>query len=331
LSNTISEYRQVQEEAGLIDTSERGKIELVGPDAASFLHNLSTNEIRNLAPGAGCEVFLTNAKAKIISHGWVYHLPNVGEPPKFWLDIDPSATEKTIQHLNNYLISEQVEIADRTEELAEHYLIGPKARNLLEKAAKFDLAGWQEMQCGVIQLSDSLSIQVRFHRRLGMDCFEIIFPHGPSDGIWQKITVSSETLEIFRVEAGVPVYGIDIDENVLAPEVGRTSQAISYTKGCYLGQETIIRIRDLGHVNRTLMGLKIQTSRILPRGSKVFRDDKEVGEVTSSVISPRLGAIALAYLHRSSQGVGTSVEVAVETGCVPAEVASLPFVGSGPN
>jgi tRNA-modifying protein YgfZ len=129
----------------------------------------------------------------------------------------------------------------------------------------------------------------------------------------------------------VPVYGIDVDENVLAPEVGRTSQAISYTKGCYLGQETIVRIRDLGHVNRTLMGLKVQGNSVLPRGSKILRDGKEVGEVTSSVISPRLGAIALAYLHRSCQEAGKEVSVAVETGRVLAEVASLPFVPPGAN
>ena len=129
----------------------------------------------------------------------------------------------------------------------------------------------------------------------------------------------------------MPVYGIDIDDDVLAPEVGRTGQAISYAKGCYLGQETIVRIRDLGHVNRTLMGLKIQENNVLPRGSQVFHDDKEVGEVTSSVMSPRSGAIALAYLHRSCQAVGTRVEVAVETGRVPGEVASLPFLDSGAN
>jgi folate-binding protein YgfZ len=335
--NLRNEYERIHEGAGLIDVSQRGKIELIGPDAADFLHNLTTNDIRSLAPGAGCEIFLTNAKAKVIAHGWVYHLPSDGQSPTFWLDIDPAATENAVQHLNKYLISEQVEITDRTKEFAQFCLVGPKAREVLEKATRQVFTQWQELQCSFIQLFDSLSVQLRFHRRLGVDCFEIVIP--PTDG--DKISgliknagaerVSLATLDILRVEAGVPSYGIDIDENVLAPEVGRTSQAISYTKGCYLGQETIVRIRDLGHVNRTLMGLKVHTNSILLRGSKVFRDNKEAGEVTSSVISLRLGAIALAYLHRSCQAAGTRVEVAVETGRVPAEVASLPFVAPGAN
>ena len=332
------EYQLVRERAGLIDVSQRGKIELVGPDAASFLHNLSTNDIRSLPSGAGCEIFLTNAKGKVLAFGWVYHLPGESEPPTFWLDVDSAATENAVQHLNKYLISEQVELLDRTKESGQFYLVGPKARQVLAKAAGQDLAGWREMQCGLIQLSDSLSVQVRYHRRLGMDCFEIICPRAQSDRIAEIVTsagaemVSMETLEILGVEAGIPVYGIDIDENVLAPEVGRTSQAISYSKGCYLGQETIVRIRDLGHVNRTLLGLKVHGSSVLPPGSKVFREDKEVGEVTSSVMSPRLGTvIALAYLHRGCQTPGTRVEVAVETGRVPAEVASLPFWTSGPT
>jgi folate-binding protein YgfZ len=338
LSNSTSEYRQVREGAAVIDVSARGKIELVGPDAAIFLHNLSTNDIRSLAPGAGCEIFLTNAKGKVISFGWVYHLPTENQPPTFWLDVDSAAKEDTVQHLNKYLISEQVEIGDRTKEFAQFYLVGPKAREVLTKTAKQDLARWQELQCGFVQWSDSLSVQVRFHRRLGVDCFEIICPRAESDRISEALMnaggqpVSLDTLEILRIEAGVPVYGIDIDENVLAPEVGRTDQAISYTKGCYLGQETIVRIRDLGHVNRTLMGLKVQGNIVLPRGSRVVRENKEVGEVTSSGMSPRLGTvIALAYLHRSCQTVGTRVEVEAEAGGVPAEVASLPFLSSGPN
>jgi folate-binding protein YgfZ len=331
------EYQVVREGAGLIDVSQRGKIELVGPDAASFLHNLSTNDIRGLPSGTGCEIFLTSAKGKVLAFGWVYHLPIASQPLTFWLDVDSAATENAIQHLNKYLISEQVELSDRTTEFAQFYLIGPKARQVLVKATRQDLAEWRELQCGLIQLSDSLSIQIRFHHRLGVDCFEIICPRAQSDRIAQMLTsagaemASMETLEILRVEAGVPIYGIDIDEDVLAPEVGRTIQAISYSKGCYLGQETIVRIRDLGHVNRTLLGLKVHGNSVLPRGSKVFREDKEVGEVTSSVVSPRLGTvIGLAYLHRSCQTIGARVEVAVEAGRVAAEVALLPFGALGP-
>src|SRR5262249_2121769 len=112
------------------------------------------------------------------------------------------------------------------------------------------------------------------------------------------------------VEAGTPLYGADVTENNLAPEVGRTAQAISYTKGCYLGQEPIVRLRDLGHANRELTGLRIDGPEPAPAGAKLWREGKEVGQVTSSVYSPALGtAIALAYVRRGSTEPGTAVEV----------------------
>jgi folate-binding protein YgfZ len=334
---TTREYRQVHEGAGLVDVSQRGKIEVTGPDAASFLHNMTTNDIRNLPAGAGCEIFLTNAKGKVIAFGWIYHLSTADEQSSFWLDIDSTAAENAVQHLNKYLISEQVEIADRTNELAQLSLVGPKAREILARAMGQKLPDWCDLQCGFIQGPGSLCIQVRFHMRYGVECFEMISSRDESGRISNLLTQagarmrSEETLEILRVEAGVPAYGIDMDENTLAPEVGRTDKAISYTKGCYLGQETIVRIRDLGHVNRTLLGLRVEGESVTPHGSKIFRDDKEVGEVRSCVLSPRLGtAIGLAYLHRSCQEPGTRVEVTVGMGRVPAEVASLPFWGSEP-
>src|SRR5438094_3925880 len=177
------EYQLVRERAGLIDVSQRGKIELVGPDAASFLHNLSTNDIRSLPSGAGCEIFLTNAKGKVLAFGWVYHLPGESEPPTFWLYVDSAATENAVQHLNKYLISEQVELSDRTKEFAQFYLVGPKARDVLTKIVGQKLEGWNELQCGLVQLSDSLSVQVRYHCRFGVDSFEIICPRAQSNGI----------------------------------------------------------------------------------------------------------------------------------------------------
>ena len=105
------------------------------------------------------------------------------------------------------------------------------------------------------------------------------------------------TYEVLRVEAGVPEFGIDLDDNRLVFEVGRTAQAISYTKGCYLGQEPIVMARDRGHVNRLLLGLKLTGDSAVSPGSKVIRDGQEIGLTTSSVVSPRLGALALAYLH----------------------------------
>jgi len=333
--DAASEYDRVREKAGLFDASHRSKIQVVGPDAAGFLHNLSTNDIRNLGVGAGCEAFLTNAKAKVIGYCRVYHLAANENTSSFGLDSDAGTGGNIIQHLDKFLISEQVEIVDRTGEFAQFSVLGSESRQILAKILGTEVERVEEWQCVWVPGANEIPwCQIRFDRRLGIDCFDVIFPPGESTFLGNRIIAAgalpagSKTMEIFRIEAGIPIYGIDIDENVLAPEVGRS--AISYTKGCYLGQETIVRIRDLGHVNRIFRGLKILHGNEAPRGSKVLFESKEIGEVTSSVRSPRLGGvIALAFLHRSCQEPGTRVEVAVGTDRVGAEVSSLPFGQSG--
>jgi len=151
-------------------------------------------------------------------------------------------------------------------------------------------------------------------------------------GLWRMLTSSGakpaglEAYDILRVETGTPVYGIDIDENRFAFDVGRTDQAISYTKGCYLGQEPIVMARDrAGHAPRTLLGLKLTASDPVPRESKIFQGEEDVGFVTSCVHSPRLGLIALAYLRYGHQTPGMEVQVETPKGRLVATVSALPF------
>jgi folate-binding protein YgfZ len=137
--------------------------------------------------------------------------------------------------------------------------------------------------------------------------------------------LGEEAAEILRVEAGTPQMGVDVDENTFAPEVGRTEQAISYNKGCYLGQEPIVMARDRGQINRVLRGLKLPG--IVPHNSKLLLADQEVGRVTSSVVSPRLGAIGLGYVRRQAWEPGTQITVEVNGERREAEVTALPFSG----
>ena len=184
------------------------------------------------------------------------------------------------------------------------------------------------------------------HDLLGLPGFDLFCPTAVlSEAVWERLTPAGatwaevlwnrlaeagatpagrEAFEMLRVEAGTPAFGPEIDENTFVPEVGRARQAISYTKGCYLGQEPIVMARDRGQVNRTLLGLKL-TGGPAPHGSLVYRDDKEVGRVTSCVQSPRFGTIALAYIRRGSQEPGTAVEVEAEGARRPAVVSALPF------
>jgi folate-binding protein YgfZ len=143
------------------------------------------------------------------------------------------------------------------------------------------------------------------------------------------VPLASESIyEILRIEAGTPEFGKDIDENRLVFDIGRYPAAISFTKGCYLGQEPIVMARDRGHANRKLLGLIAASGDAVPPGAKVFRGDVEVGQVTSSAVSPRLGAIALAYLRRGHQEPGTAVEIDVGASRRTKEVSSLPFSGA---
>ncbi len=303
----LNEYRAAIEGIALFDISQYAKIELAGRDARSFLNNLCTQDVANLSVGAGCEAFLTTNKARVIAHVWITQR----EENVLWLDMVAGQAEKVLQHLNHFLISEQVELADRTQEYGMLRLVGPKTAEFLSGLA----------------IAPS-----RRHRLLALDAVDLFCPSADFASLRQRLVeggavpASSETYQILRIEAGLPEYGIDIDENRLAMEVGRTAQAICYTKGCFLGQETIVMARDRGQVNRSLMGVKVRDGEPLATGTRLFRGGEEVGQVTSSVLSPRLRqVIALAYLRRGSWDAGTEVAIEPATDGRAAVVCALPF------
>jgi folate-binding protein YgfZ len=159
--------------------------------------------------------------------------------------------------------------------------------------------------------------------------YDLVCPADQAASLWQQLTQAGarpagrEACEILRIEAGLPREGADIDENTFAPEVWRIAETISYTKGCYLGQESIVMARDRGQVNRRLVGVQFSAGPV-PHGSLLFAEGKEVGRVTSSVRSPRWGtAIGLAYVRRGYQEPGTSLEVEAAGGRSPAQVIAL--------
>jgi len=328
--DVAAEYEAVRDGAGLFDVSHRGKVELTGKEAAFFLHNLCTNDINDLPVGAGCEAFLTTNKAKIVSHLYVYHLLLHDGRSALWLDVPPGTSEKLIQYLDHYVISEQVEFADRTREFAQMHLAGPQAHAVLEKALLDDVPPLEDLQHMMRTFGVSDTCHVRRHDLLGVPGYDIVCLAARASNVWQTLTragakpAGREAYEILRVEAGTPALGADMDESTFAPEVGRTKQAICYTKGCYLGQEPIVMARDRGQVNRTLLGVKLPDGPV-PHNSLLFAGDKEVGRVTSGATSPRLGAIGLAYVRRGSQEPGTKLEVDVQGTRRPAVVAALPM------
>jgi folate-binding protein YgfZ len=238
-----------------------------------------------------------------------------------------------IHHLDHHLISERVELVDHTRELTQLHLCGPAAPALAAQVLGRAVAELAPLHHCPGTPAGVLS--VRRHDALGLPGFDVVATGEAARPLWQVLTgggaapAGAQTWEVLRVEAGLPADGVDIDENRFVVEVGRGAQAISYTKGCYLGQEPIVMARDRGHVNRLLLGVKLSPGPV-PPGTKLLRDSQEVGRVTSSVFSPRLGtAVGLAYVRRGSQEPGTVLEIEAGAGPGEAVVSALPLVAGG--
>ena len=331
--NAAVEYQNARQHAALFDISHHGKIDVTGADAASFLHNLCTNEVKNLPAGSGCEAFFTTGQAKIVAFVIIYHDVLANGRKALVVDAGPGMADNVVQHLDRYLISEQVELADRTHDLAQLHLAGPQAREVLEQTLGERMPVLQDLQ-HTTQTIAGTRCQVRSHQPLGLPGYDVLCDKERAMPMWEALIAKGarpaglQAYHTLRIEAGTPLYGLDIDDTNLPQEVARVERTISFTKGCYIGQETVARIRTYGHVNRSLTGLKLAGEGTVSSGARLFRADKEVGQITSCVMSPQLGqAIALAYVRRGSNDPGTVLEVEAEGGRRTAEVVSLPFVG----
>ncbi|HEV3258216.1 MAG TPA: aminomethyltransferase family protein, partial [Gemmataceae bacterium] len=286
-----AEYFAARKYAALFDVSHHVKVELSGADAGKFLHNLCTNDIVRLGAGAGCEAFLTTGQAKIVAHACVYRQAHSEGGDTFWLDVGPGLAENVLKHLDRFIISEQVELADRTREFAQVHLAGPEAAGVLQRVGAEEAGKLQDLQQTEHGLGAGSRCRIRRHDPLGVLGYDIVCPVSDAAAVWQSLTAAgarpagAKAYHILRIEAGTPINGVDIDETNLPQEVGRTERTVSFTKGCYIGQETIARIRTYGHVNRSLVRLVIAGDGVVPHGSKLYRDGKEVGLVTSSTVS----------------------------------------------
>lgn len=298
------DYQAALTGAAVFDRSSAAKLVLTGPDAAMFLGNLCTNDIKSLAAGVGCDAYFCSPTAKVQFQAWVFRAGD-----EFWVETTPGRSEELFKYLDRYLISERVEIADRTAEYAQFHVAGPRAAELAGPDARPSA------------------------NPLGMPGFDLLLTTELGVGLSRRlieagaVAGSPETWETLRIEAGTPVWGPDIDANRFVMEVGNAARAVSYTKGCYLGQEPIVMARDrAGHVNRLFTGLKVLNGGPPPAGTKLLRDGAEVGVVTSSCHSPRLGApVALGYVRWKHHEPGTRLDA----GGQPVEVVGLPPVKPG--
>ncbi|MCS7166649.1 MAG: glycine cleavage T C-terminal barrel domain-containing protein [Gemmatales bacterium] len=330
------EYQSALQAAVVWDISPRTTVVITGKDRAAFLHNFCTNDIVRTPIGRGCEAFLTTGQAKILA--WFHAF---AEDEAITLDADPGRGPIILRHLSRYVITEEVTCEERTGQLVILHVAGPSAGDVLARVFHTSQLPRQTHEHGAFSYQGQ-RLRVRCLARLGLPGWDIVAETASVRSLAEQLRICGAAplgyaaAEVLRVEAGWPVFGRDLDETNLPQEVGRDDRAISFTKGCYLGQETVARIRAYGHVNRKLCGIRFATAEVLPAGTKLFPTSApsaesgastEIGRITSCVYSPRLGsAIALAWLRRGHWDTGTMVLAETVTGRVEAIVSALPFV-----
>jgi folate-binding protein YgfZ len=303
-----SQYAALTSGAGVVDFTSRTQLELTGADRASFLHNLCTNSVRELAPGSGCEAFVVNVKGHIVGHVFIFAGPN-----SHVVETVPGQAEKLLAHFDRYRIREDVALHDRSHEWAEVLLAGPRAASMLGQLGLPVPSG--RLAHVAAQLNND-PVWLRRIELTGPGDFLVACAHDNVAGVRASLISAGaaacreEAFQAARIENGTPLYGADISEENLPQEISRDQLAISFTKGCYLGQETVARIDALGHVNRILRGVRFPDAAIPAPGAALLADspNKIVGNVTSSCWSPRLKSpLALAFLKRGHHEVGTKL------------------------
>lgn len=293
----------------LFDLSDRVQIELRGADRQTFLNNFCTNDVKALRPGEGCEAFLTSIKGRILGH-----LIVSAGVDSLWIDSVAGSNSPIVAHLDKYLITENVEIVDRTGDLGPLCLVGQYSPDwLAEHASVGDLPLWGQQAATI----DGIEVVVRRVGFTQLPAFELVVAHIQRSALENAVLVrgveygTAEQFEALRIEAGFPHYGIDLSEENIAQEAGRNEQAISFKKGCYLGQEPIARLDALGHTNKELCRLRITARPVPMAGEKVQSiDGKDVGHITSAAMSIESASpIALAMLKTAHTKPGTTVLV----------------------
>ena len=301
-----TEYERLRESVGLLDRSARGKLRLTGEEAADYLQGQVTNDVAALEPGSGLYAALLNHKGKMLADMRILRAEDF-----LWIDTEPEALPVLARNVGMYSIGRDV----RHEEVSATHsilsLIGPEARARLEDPPPSEEHAFTQGEHGLYVATD-----------LGVD---VICPAAEAATVRDALgvePVSEEAAECLRIESGRPRFLYDVGTETIPQEAGLNERAVSFTKGCYVGQETVARLHYKGKPNRHLRGLRL--SQPAARGDEIRLGERVVGELGSTAVSPELGPIALAVIRREAEP-GATVEVGAALS--PAVVAELPFAG----
>jgi len=327
-----SVFPPIEVNLGLADRSDRVRLEVAGPDRAKFLHNVTTNEVKRLPSGRGCEAFVTSLQGKTIAY-----VIMLAAEDRILVRTDPEGAGLALPHLRKYGVFDDVTIDDVTDETFEFHLAGPRADELVreiggrlpEELEYAHVATEIEGQpVRIIRESPTVlpGLTLIGARSSAQTVRDVLLDRGRDFDLFE---LDPQTFDVLRIEAGTPVFGKDISEKSLPQEIGRDDRAINFVKGCYLGQETVARIDAVGHVNQILRGLRIEPSSACPAPGWVLKDeDKRVGLVTSAAFSPHSHTtVALAMVRTSHSNPGTVLGLGPPDGAsvAVATISDLPL------
>lgn len=311
---SAAEMHATRHTAAVIDVSDRMQLELSGDNRQAFLHNFCTHDIKALRIGAGCEAFLCNIKGRILGHVFVF----AGES-SLWIEALPGNTLNLVNHLRKYLLLENLTLHDWSQAYGELLVVGPQAPDLVARlaGARF-LHDWNHAQLRLPSLEDN-GVWMKRADVLGTPCLWLSTARELLPRLQEQlltagaIATSSTVFETMRIEAGLPRYGIDLTDENLAQEANRTQQAISFTKGCYLGQEPIARLHAMGHVNKELKRFEVFADSAPSSSTGLLNptdSTKEIGRLTSCAWSPtRECFVALGIVRSAFSAVGTELRL----------------------
>ncbi|HEX2435563.1 MAG TPA: glycine cleavage T C-terminal barrel domain-containing protein [Solirubrobacterales bacterium] len=305
-----AQYRAIREQAGLLDRSGRGKLVVRGADAAEYLQGQVTNDVEALEPAQGCYAALLDRKGHMRADMRVLRVA----ADELWLDAEAIASAALRRHLDMYRVGRDVELVDATEDRVLVSIVGPGSLELSGVGPLSPEHAHRELSFGDLECRAVAT-------DLGVD---LIAEGGDADRLRDLllergiVAVDEAAVEVVRVESGRPRFGAEMTEATIPAEAGINERAVSFTKGCYIGQETVARLHYKGRPNRHLRGLRLDAPA--ERGDPIALGEREVGTVGTACVSPALGPIALAVVRREAQP-GERVSVGAGGG----EIVELPF------
>jgi folate-binding protein YgfZ len=315
-SSPEEELDSLRAGCGVFHLSWRAKLVVTGRDRTRWLNGMVSNNIRDLAPGHGVYSFVLNAQGHILGDMYVFN-----RDESFLIDTDRTQAEKLMQVLKKYIIMDQVVLSEAGNGLITALgLEGPKSKDVLTRA------GIEPSELQPLEIEDRMwsDVPISLVRPLQGGYMVWLSPENATK-LWEMLVqagatpVGADALEMWRISAGIPRYGIDIRERDLPQETGQ-EHALNFSKGCYLGQEIVERIRSRGAVHRRFVGFTFE-GKTPASGTKIERDGREVGEITSVAVLPSGKAAGLGYLRREAGVPGTQLEI----GGTTATVSELPF------